>query len=387
MLLIEFGAVVLGLAIVARLAHRFGLPILPVYLLVGLLLGEGGIFELGAASDFIEVGAEIGVILMLLMLGLEFSAHELIDNLRQSTWSGLVDLLLNFPIGLVGGLLLGFDPIVAVLLGGVTYISSSGVIAKLIGDLNRTRNRETSVILSLLVIEDLAMVIYLPIVTSILLGGSPSRTAVTVGISVVAVTIILTVAYFHGDRISEIVLSNAREALLLTLLGMTLLVAGLAERLHISAAVGAFLVGVALSGDLVAHTRTLLRPLRDVFAASFFMFFGMQVDPALIPGVAGVAVLLGAITIVTKLATGWFAGVRKKLNTTERVVAGAALVAHGEFSVVIAELGAGEEPDLAALTAAYVILLAVIGGVMYHFSDTAMTALTKHRSHTKTPTV
>ena len=109
---IELGAVVLVLAIVARLARRIGLPALPMYLLVGLAMGEGGLVELPASEEFIEVGAEIGVILMLLMLGLEFSAHELIENVRRSTLAGIVDLVLNFPPGFVAGLLLGFDPIV-----------------------------------------------------------------------------------------------------------------------------------------------------------------------------------------------------------------------------------------------------------------------------------
>ena len=150
LLVLELGAVVLVLAVVARLARRVGLPALPMYLLVGLALGEGGLVELPTSASFIEVGAEIGVILMLLMLGLEFSPHELVVNVRRSTLAGLADLALNFTPGLVAGFLLGFDPIVAVLLGGVTYISSSGIVAKLVADLDRIGNHETPVVLSVL---------------------------------------------------------------------------------------------------------------------------------------------------------------------------------------------------------------------------------------------
>ena len=171
LLLIELGAVVLGLAVIARVARRAGLPALPLYLLAGLALGDGGLVELPASADFIEVGAEIGVILMLLMLGLEFSPHELVVNVRRSTLAGFTDLALNFAPGLAAGLLLGFDPIVAVLLGGITYISSSGIVAKLVADLDRIGNHETPVVLSVLVIEDLAMVLYLPIVSGVLFGG------------------------------------------------------------------------------------------------------------------------------------------------------------------------------------------------------------------------
>ena len=236
LLVIELGALVLVLAVVARLARRIGLPALPLYLLAGLALGEGSLFELDASEDFIEVGAEIGVILMLLMLGLEFSTHELINNVRRSTLAGAVDLVLNFTPGFVAGLILGFDPVVAVLLGGVTYISSSGIVAKLVADLGRIGNHETSVILSVLVIEDLAMVLYLPIVSGVLFGGSALDTTITVAISLAAVLGVLGVAYLLGDRLSAIALSQSSEALLLTLLGGTLLVAGLAGRLGVSTA-------------------------------------------------------------------------------------------------------------------------------------------------------
>ena len=369
LLVLELGAVVLVLAVVARLARRVGIPALPMYLLVGLALGEGGLVELPTSASFIEVGAEIGVILMLLMLGLEFSPHELVVNVRRSTLAGLADLALNFTPGLAAGFLLGFDPIVAVLLGGVTYISSSGIVAKLVADLDRIGNHETPVVLSVLVIEDLAMVLYLPIVSGVLFGGSLLSTTVTIFVSLGVVLAILSVAYVLGDRLSAIALSPSSEALLLTLLGVTLLVAGLAERLNLSTAVGAFVVGVALSGDIVSHARGLLLPLRNLFAAVFFVFFGLQVDVGLIPDVAAAAVAIAVVSTVTKLATGWIAAGRVGIGTPGRVRAGAALVAHGEFSIVIAELGIARESNLGAMAAAYVIVLTFTGALLYQFSD------------------
>ena len=387
LLVIELGALVLALAVVARLARRVGLPALPLYLLAGLALGEGGVLELDASEDFIEVGAEIGVILMLLMLGLEFSTHELIDNLRRSTLAGAVDLVLNFPPGFIAGLILGFDPVVAVLLGGVTYISSSGIVAKLVADLDRIGNHETSVVLSVLVIEDLAMVLYLPIVSGVLFGGSVLSTTVTVAISLLAVLTVLTVAYLFGERLSAFALSQSSEALLLTLLGGTLLVAGIAGRLNLSTAVGAFIVGVALSGDIVSHARGLLLPLRNLFAAVFFVFFGLQVDLRLIPDVAVAAVAIAAVTVATKIAAGWIAAGRAGIGKPGRLRAGAALVAHGEFSIVIAELGIGRESNLGALAAAYVIILTLVGAVLYQFSDSITVPAHRRRRPSRHPVV
>ena len=383
LLVIELGAVVLGLAIIARLARRIGLPALPLYLLAGLALGDGGFIELPASEDFIEVGAEIGVILMLLMLGLEFSAHELIVNLRRSTVAGVVDLVLNFAPGFVAGLILGFDPVVAVLLGGVTYISSSGIVAKLVADLDRIGNHETSVVLSILVIEDLAMVLYLPIVSGVLFGGSALSTTLAVAVSLSAVLAVLAAAYFWGERLSAFALSQSSEALLLTLLGGTLLVAGIAGRLNLSTAVGAFVVGIALSGDIVSHARGLLLPLRNLFAAVFFVFFGLKVDVHLIPRVAVAAGIIAAVTVATKIATGWIAAGRAGIGTPGRVRAGAALIAHGEFSIVIAELGIGRESDLGALAATYVIILTLVGAVLYQFSDSITVRRPRRTSRTR----
>ena len=387
LLVLELGAVVLGLAVVARVARRVGMPALPLYLLVGLALGDGGLVELPASSDFIEVGAEIGVILMLLMLGLEFSPHELVVNVRRSTLAGFADLVLNAAPGLAAGLVLGFDPIVAVLLGGVTYISSSGIVAKLVADLDRIGNHETPVVLSVLVIEDLAMVLYLPIVSGILFGGSALSTMAAVAVSLAAVVAVLGVAYVLGDRLSDIALSHSSEALLLTLLGVTLVVAGLAGRLNLSTAVGAFIVGVALSGDIVSHARGLLLPLRNLFAAVFFVFFGLKVDTGLIPGVAVTAVAIAVVSVVAKIATGWIAAGRAGIGVPGRVRAGAALVAHGEFSIVIAELGIAREGDLGALAATYVIILTLIGALLYQFSDAITAASLKKRWRARRPRV
>ena len=129
---IELGVAILGLATLARIAHRFGFSAIPLYLIGGLAFGNGGLIPLNFTEEFVHVGAEIGVILLLFMLGLEYSSAELRANLRTGFTAGVVDLLLNFPPGFVAGLLLGWGPLAALLLGGVTYISSSGIIARVL---------------------------------------------------------------------------------------------------------------------------------------------------------------------------------------------------------------------------------------------------------------
>src|ERR671933_1328061 len=308
--LVELGLVILGLGLLGALAVRVGISPIPLYLLAGLAFGRGGLVPLTTSDEFISAGAEIGVILLLFTLGLEYTAPELVGTLRGSALAGVADLVLNAAPGVAAALLLGWGPVAAVAMGGITYVTSSGITAKVLSDLGWLGHAETPTVLSLLVFEDLAMALYLPILTALLAGVGLAGGAFALGVAVAVVSVILLVALRFGDTVERLVASPSDEVLVLKLLGLTLLVAGLAQWLQVSAAVGAFLVGIALSGP-VAHTaRELLTPLRDLFAAVFFVFFGLHTDPADLPPVAGVAIALAALGIATKAATGWFAAWR-----------------------------------------------------------------------------
>lgn len=369
LVLAELGAIILGLAVLARIAARLGITPIPLYLIGGLLFGEGGLAPLDLSADFIGLASEIGVVLLLLTLGLEYTADELVRTLRTGFAPGLVDLGLNFTPGLVAGLALGWGPVTAILLGGVTYISSSGVIAKLLEDLGRTGNRETPAILGILVMEDLAMAAFLPIVAVLLTPGPLSTAALGLAIALATVVVILYIAVRHGGRLSRMAASQSDEGLLLTVLGATLLVAGLAQQLQVSSAVGAFLVGIAVSGPVSERATRLVRPLRDLFAATFFLFFGLQVDPSSLPGALPLALALAVVSAATKIVTGRYAAARIGTGAAGRNRAGAALVARGEFSIVLAGLGvaAGVDGELGATAAAYVLLLAVAGPLLAKF--------------------
>ncbi|WP_156724861.1 cation:proton antiporter [Streptomyces apocyni] len=379
--LIEFGAIILGLGLLGRFAARFRLSPIPLYLLAGLAFGEGGLLPLATSEEFVQIGAEIGVVLLLLMLGLEYTASDLVTNLKTHYPAGLVDATLNALPGAAMALLLGWGPVAAVVLAGVTWISSSGVIAKVLGDLGRLGNRETPVILSILVLEDLAMAAYLPIITTLLAGATLAAGSVTLAVALGAAGLVLFLALRYGRIISRFVSSDDPEKLLLVVLGLTLLVAGVAQQLQVSAAVGAFLVGIALSGEVAEGAHTLLSPLRDLFAAVFFVFFGLHTDPASIPPVLLPALALAVVTAGTKIATGYWAARRAGISVKGRWRAGGALVARGEFSIVIAGLAvtAGIEPSLGPLATAYVLILVIIGPLTARYAEPLATALSRRR--------
>jgi CPA2 family monovalent cation:H+ antiporter-2 len=370
-LLIELGGVLLALGIIGRLAARIGISPIPLYLVAGLAFGSGGILPLSTSEDFITTGAEIGVLLLLLTLGLEFSPDELVGNLKSNAGVGALDLVLGAIPGAAAAILLGWDAKAAVVLAGITAVSSSGIIAKVLADLRRTGNRETPAILSILVLEDLAMAGYLPVLTALLAGIGVAAGTLTVAAALGAVTAVLVLATRYSGAVSRAVNTSDAEPLLLSVLGLTLLVAGLADKLQVSAAVGAFLVGISLSGPVAHVARQMLIPLRDLFAAVFFVFFGLQTNPADIPPVLGAAVLLALASAAGKIFTGWVAARRSGVSIPGRVRAGATLIAHGEFSIVIAGLAvdSGQPKRLGALAAAFVLSLAALGPIAARFAD------------------
>ena len=364
--LIELGAVFFALGLLGRIAGKIGLSPIPLYLLGGLFFGTGGVVPLHGIEGFTAIAGEVGVILLLLLLGLEYSATELIDGMRRSWTAGVLDVVLNAAPGVAVALVLGWGAVGALVMGGVTYISSSGIVAKVLGDLGRLGNRETPVVLSILVFEDLVMALYLPILTAVLIGVTLVGALSAVGISVAVLAVVLVVALRYGRFVSAVVDSPDREVFLLKVLGLALLVAGFASAMQVSAAVGAFLLGIAISGSTAENATKLLEPLRDLFAAVFFVVFGLLTDPASIPPVLGWAVVLAVATTATKLVTGWWAAGRVGIGPLGRARAGAALIARGEFSIVIAGLAvtyAAVDNRMIALATTYVLLMAVIGPV------------------------
>src|SRR6202521_517889 len=176
------------------------------------------------------------------------------------------------------------------------------------------------------------MAVYLPLVAVLLAGGGPAKIALSISLAIATVFLVLVVAVRYGQPLSGFAAHESDEIVLLTTFGAVLLVAGVSQRLQVSAGIGAFLVGVAVSGPMAEQTHRLLAPLRDLFAATFFLFFGLQIDPATLPPVVMVAVGLGLVSAATKLISGGWAARRRGVDQRGRLRAGMALMARGEFS-------------------------------------------------------
>ena len=370
-LLLELGVILTVLTVLGTAARRFALSPIPLYLVAGLALGEGGVAPVPAAGEFVRTGATIGVVLLLLTLGLEFSIGEFASSLRRHLPSAWVDVILNAVPGAVAGWLLGFNGIGIIAMAGVTYISSSGVIARLLSDLRRLGNRETPAVLSILVLEDFAMAAYLPLLAVLATGGTWLQALFGMVIAVAALSIAFAASYRWGHHIGRLVAHPDNEQVLLRILGITLIVAALAEFVHASAAVGAFLVGLTLTGESAHRARSVLSPLRDLFAAIFFLAIGLSVNPADLVPMLPAALALAVVTALTKVLTGQFAARREGVGRPGQLRAGTALIARGEFSLVIIGLVGTSIEAVGAVATPYVFILAIVGPVLTRFTGVA----------------
>ena len=364
----EIGSVLIALGIAAFLASKFKFSAVPIFLCAGLFFGNGGIVELNLSDDFLNLGAQIGAILLLLLLGLEYSAGELVDTVKERKSLGLIDLLANGLPGALFGLVMGWGLVGALVLGGITYVSSSGIAAQLIKDGSLTGLTSTKRAISVLVIEDLFLAVYLPILSAVIASVAlvTGLISISVALLIAGGALLLAARGLHIPHAPNIMGDSA--TLLLTVFGAALLASGLATYIGFSGAVAAFLVGLILTGDVAIVARVRLAPLRDLFAAIFFLFFGLQTDPRDIPQVLIPALILTVIGVATKWFTAWWA---MKDQEEERGVirAAAVLIPRGEFSIVIAGLAASATfaKDLQSLTITYVILTTVLASILIRF--------------------
>jgi len=369
---VELGAVLLLLGLLTRGASRLGFSAVPLYLLLGLAFGAGGLLPLDESSAFIDVAGQIGAVLLLLLLGLEYSARGLVQTGKEHWRAGLADVVLNAAPGAIAGWLLGWGMVGAVAMAGVTYVSSSGIVAQLVRDMRWRRNPETAPVVAILVIEDLVMAPYLPILVVVVGGGGAVAGLAGAAVGLLVVAAVIAIGLGERNLLGRVAGLRDPVALLLIVLGLALLVAGLAESWGFSAAVAAFLVGLLLTGQVAEVARTRLDPLRDLFAALFFVAIGLSTDPGDIPAVLPVALLLAVVTVITKFVIGAMAAAETPQAHLSRLRAGALLSARGEFSVVVAGIAAtsGLLPStFTALVTTYVLITAIAAPVLARVAE------------------
>jgi CPA2 family monovalent cation:H+ antiporter-2 len=368
LVLIEIGGVLLLLGTIAFIASRIALSAVPLFLALGLAFGQGGIAPLELSSQFLNTGAQIGAILLLLLMGLEYSAREISETFRSSKSVILLDVLINGIPGAMIALLLGWGVQGALLLGGITYVSSSGIASELIREAGWARSQVAKRTIAVLVSEDLILAPYLPLLTSTILGVGLISGLISVSVALVVTGFILLISVKRENFFSSLFRRYSASALLLTVFGSALIAAGAAGLAGFSGAIAAFLVGLLLTGEVATAVRTRLAPLRDFFAAIFFIFFGLSVDPSEIVKVLPLALLLTVLGGAGKFFIGWWSARDLQDPMSWRRV-GSFLIPRGEFSVIIAGFSTtlAFSSELKALTIAYVIATTLTASLLLRF--------------------
>ncbi|MEJ2357425.1 MAG: cation:proton antiporter [Deinococcales bacterium] len=323
--LLELGLVVLGLYLAGWASRKVGLSPVVGYLLLGILLGPHGALPLYRIAPTTELLGELGLLLLLFYLGLEFSLSRILEGTRATLLAGAADLL-NFVAGFALALLVGFGWLAGLFLGGAVYVSSSGVIARLLSESDLLAYPEAERTLGVLVFEDL-----------------------------------------------ERLLAREGEDLTLLALALVALVAVGAVTLGFPDAVAAFLLGmvVAESGH-GARVEAALRSWYEVAAAAFFLVVGLHVDLVSALRELPLALLLVVATVVANLLSAYVGGRASGLGHRASVGHGLMLLPRGEFSLVVVSLAAQApalpEPVRQALlggTSLYVVIMVALGSFIY----------------------
>ncbi len=386
--LFELGIMIAALAVVGSIAKYVKESDIPFFILIGIALGPYGIgryldFYVGSnptADQFIELGAELGVIFLLFFMGLSFSLKKLRRQSSEIIGIGTLDLL-NFAPGILIGYWFFQDMLAAFLIGGIVYISSSAVISKSIMDLGWESTPEADRMLGGLIFEDLVIIFYLALMSSVLLGdGADVRSiAIDVGIAVIFVVVLVGTMVLKPELYNKILKTESDELFVLRAIGIIGLVAGIAVVLGLSEAVAAFFVGVAFAGsDHLSSLQNHLYSERYLFGGIFFFWIGLETDPLLFRGVGSLLILVVIASSLYKFFTMYYGAKFFDMGPESSTKAGVGMITRGEFSLIVAALaseavGVYDVPliteTIPAFAVSYVLVMSIVGTILMQNVD------------------
>ncbi|HVD25896.1 MAG TPA: cation:proton antiporter [Gaiellaceae bacterium] len=351
------------------LTSRFGLSAIPAYLLAGLLLGPNepkqlALIEPSEVTDFV---ADLGIVFLLFFLGLEFTLDRLTRSGRHAVLGGAIDFVVNAALGLIIGVAAFGFHFAALILAAAIYVSSSAISVKGLIDFRRLADDETDLVLAILVAEDLALALVLGFASGG--GGEVADTAAIVAKAVGFVAATLAASRWLSTAIDRFLDWLPREFFLLAVVGFVVGMSAIAQELGLSEAIGALLAGVVLSETSVRdEVEERFFSWRDVFAALFFFVFGLSIDVSAIREVGWILAGAVVVTVIGKVAGTLLAGRIGGFTPRQSFNAGVALVAHGEFTVILAQLASendaipsSQQAELVAFAGLYVLATATLG--------------------------
>lgn len=373
----EIGLAIALVAFAGLLSGRLKFSVIPFYILIGMAVGphafHWSVFDLRFihSASLIEFMGRIGVLFLLFYLGLEFSVGRLIKSGRKIVVGGTIYIAINFTLGLVFGWAAGFPLEETLVIAGITTISSSAIVAKVLVDLKRTANPETEMILGIIMFEDVFLAVYLSILSGLVLSGSSTLGGVllSAAVALVFMLAVLIVGRKAVPLLNRMLNIRSNEVFLLVVFAALFIVAGFSEKLQVAEAIGALLVGLVFAEtEHRKRIEHLITPFRDFFGALFFFSFGLTIDPKSLITKETLWQSLAAVvvTLVGNFAAGMLAGRSAGLSAKSSTNVGLTIVSRGEFSIIVANLGkaGGLMAVLQPFAALYVLILAVLGPLL-----------------------
>ncbi len=338
LLAILFGGGMIG----AWLMHKIKFPTIIGFILVGIIVGPYGLSVI-EDTELINLLAEFGIIILLFVVGLEFSIQKLKRVGLNGIIIGTVQLGIVFFLGYVVAMALGWSHLEALFLGSILSITSTAISLRFLRDLNLVNTKEWDTVITILIIEDLAAVLLLT-----LLGNASSGASFEIsdaGMLIIQSILFFVLTLAIGlkvvpkllERISNI---KMEEAPFVTALALAFGLAVLAHFLGLSSAIGAFLMGMIIASSKYSATITpKILPLKDFFIVIFFVSIGMLVNIALIPDAIWIAIPIVIVAIIGKFIGNMFAASMSGNTFISASTIGAMMIPIGEFSFIIAKLG------------------------------------------------
>lgn len=374
-ILLQVGFALGIIALAGLLSSRLRFSIVPLLILAGMVVGPHvpriGVLDLRfiESAQLINFMGSLGILFLLFHLGLEFSVGRLMKAGRSIILGGTVYMAINLVLGLLFPLLLGWSLKEILIVAGVTTISSSAIVAKMIVDLKRSVRPETEMILGLMMFQDVFVAIYLAVVSGLVLTGETSTLGVlkSAGLALGFMLGLLFLGRKLLPQLNRLLNIPSDEVFMLVLFAILIIVAGLSETIHVAEAIGALLVGLVLAEtEHRERIEKILVPFRDLFGAMFFFSFGLSIDPLSLSGAVWPALAAVALTLTGNYVAGMVAGRMSGYSHYASNNIGLTITSRGEFSIILAKLAlaGGLLPILQPFTALYVLILAVLGPLL-----------------------
>ena len=365
------GGIFIILFVVGFIGMKIRIPGVVLYILLGI--GLGGFFS---GNRLLQLGGEVGIVLLFFMLGMEFPVRRLAGIAKRVAPAGTLDVFLNLFVTMGICLAFGFDWITSFLIGGVVYGTSSSITAKILESSKRMANPESEFILGLLIFEDLVAPIAVAVLVSLTAGTAITGMAFALIIAKIVGLIIgaTVIGHLVFSRLGGFVDRHlSQDVFILLVVGIALSYGGLALLLNLSEVLGAFLAGIILAE--VQRTQVLehlVLQVRDLFLPLFFFYFGTTITLGEGVPMLPLLIVLLVWSIAGKIITGYYGARFYGLSKKVSLRAGLSFTQRGEFSVIIASMAID---TIRVLSGIFIMSSAMIGLLLFGLAPKITTAL------------